>query len=127
MKKESDERATPHPQDGPSRRDLLKLAGVASATAAAGPIWLGANKAHATRIAVATTPVYRDAIVIGSGFGGAVTALRLTEHGVNTLMLEKGRRWERNEGGDTFSPYIYPDGRSTWLSHKTVVPGQTFK
>jgi cholesterol oxidase len=35
-----------------------------------------------------------DAIVIGSGFGGAVTACRLAEKGHSVLVLERGRRWE---------------------------------
>ncbi len=34
-----------------------------------------------------------DAIVIGSGFGGAVSACRLAEHGMKVLVLERGRRW----------------------------------
>src|SRR5512140_1172726 len=33
-----------------------------------------------------------DFIVIGSGFGGSVSALRLTEKGYRVLVLEKGRR-----------------------------------
>jgi cholesterol oxidase len=35
-----------------------------------------------------------DAIVIGSGFGGAITACRLAEAGYKVLVLERGRRWE---------------------------------
>src|SRR5687768_5019383 len=34
-----------------------------------------------------------DAIVIGSGFGGAITACRLSEKGMRVLVLERGRRW----------------------------------
>ena len=33
-----------------------------------------------------------DFIVVGSGFGGSVSALRLVEKGYRVLMLEKGRR-----------------------------------
>lgn len=34
-----------------------------------------------------------DAIVVGSGFGGSVSALRLSEKGYRVLVLEKGRRF----------------------------------
>lgn len=35
-----------------------------------------------------------DAIVIGSGFGGAPVVLRLAEAGYRVLVLERGRRWQ---------------------------------
>ena len=38
-----------------------------------------------------------DAIVIGSGFGGAVVACRLAERGRSVLVLERGRRWGRTD------------------------------
>ncbi|MDX0760382.1 FAD-binding protein [Sinorhizobium medicae] len=38
-----------------------------------------------------------DAIVIGSGFGGAVSACRLAETGHRVLVLERGRRWNPND------------------------------
>src|SRR5271156_4491191 len=34
-----------------------------------------------------------DVIVIGSGFGGSVAALRATEKGYRVAVLESGRRW----------------------------------
>ncbi|WP_406414549.1 GMC family oxidoreductase N-terminal domain-containing protein [Streptomyces sp. NBC_01614] len=37
-----------------------------------------------------------DVIVVGSGFGGSVTALRLTEKGYRVGVLEAGRRWTRD-------------------------------
>jgi cholesterol oxidase len=36
-----------------------------------------------------------DVIVIGSGFGGAITGCRLAEKGYKVLILERGRRWDK--------------------------------
>jgi cholesterol oxidase len=44
----------------------------------------------------ASTPQY-DAVVVGSGFGGAITACRLAEAGYRVLILERGRRWTFEE------------------------------
>ena len=48
-----------------------------------------------------------DAIVIGSGFGGAVSACRLAQAGMKVLVLERGRRW---------TPETYPrNPDDAWL------------
>lgn len=38
-----------------------------------------------------------DYIIIGSGFGGSVSALRLSEKGYRVLVIEKGKEWKSNE------------------------------
>lgn len=38
-----------------------------------------------------------DAVIIGSGFGGAVVACRLSEAGMRVCLLERGRRWGRSD------------------------------
>ena len=38
-----------------------------------------------------------DYIIIGSGFGGSVSAMRLTEKGYSVLVLERGKRFEDND------------------------------
>ena len=40
-----------------------------------------------------TSGQHCDVLVVGSGFGGSVTALRLTEKGYRVGVLEAGRRW----------------------------------
>ncbi|MBW4605848.1 MAG: FAD-binding protein [Hassallia sp. WJT32-NPBG1] len=61
------------------------------------------------------------AVVIGSGFGGAVAALRLGQAGIDTLVIERGRRWPITSAQNTFATYRKPDGRAAWLSPKTVL------
>jgi cholesterol oxidase len=61
-----------------------------------------------------------EALVIGSGFGGSIAALRLAQAGVRVVVLERGRRWPIREDGDTFATFENPDGRAAWLSNVTT-------
>lgn len=61
-----------------------------------------------------------DAIVIGSGFGGAVTACRLAEANRRVLVLERGRRWEtkdypRNPDHAWIWSQDRPEKRNGWI------------
>ena len=42
-----------------------------------------------------------DYVIIGSGFGGSVSAMRLTEKGYSVLVLEKGKRFNDNDFAKT--------------------------
>jgi len=74
-----------------------------------------------------------DAIVIGSGFGGAITACRLSEAGYKVLVLERGRRWSPATFPRTPSdPWLFdpnaPQTRNGWFdfrvfNHMTVATG----
>jgi cholesterol oxidase len=63
-----------------------------------------------------------DVIIIGSGYGGAVSALRLGEAQASTLVLERGRAWKVDDTTQdaTFatleSVIASGDPRSTWLN-----------
>ncbi|CAA0124569.1 Cholesterol oxidase [BD1-7 clade bacterium] len=96
-----------------SRRGFIKAGALASAA-------VGASKA----VSAGTTP--QSAIVIGSGFGGAVSALRLAQKGITTTVIERGRHWDT----DSDNPYpglfptsTDPDGRCGWLSGKEELAG----
>lgn len=59
----------------------------------------------------AAQPARFDAIVIGSGYGGSVAALRLAEMGLSVCLLERGRE---------YSPGEYPGNLSELPSHLRV-------
>ncbi|HEX6242647.1 MAG TPA: GMC oxidoreductase [Polyangiales bacterium] len=64
-------------------------------------------------------------MVIGSGFGGSVAALRLGRAGYSTALIERGRHWPFV--GENSFPTIARmagDGRTTWLSETDATSGQ---
>jgi cholesterol oxidase len=74
-----------------------------------------------------------DAIIIGSGFGGSVSACRLAEAGYKVLVLERGRRWDRTSypsvsGKDWIWDNADPAALNGWLDlrvfeHMAVAQG----
>jgi cholesterol oxidase len=64
-----------------------------------------------------------DAIVVGSGFGGSVTAARLAEANYKVLVLERGRRWEpENYPRAVDDPWIWdqdhPERHNGWFDFR---------
>jgi len=74
-----------------------------------------------------------DAIVVGSGFGGSVSALRLSEKGHRVLVVEKGRRFRPQDFPRTnwhlrrwlWNPRVGMTGpfRMSFFEHVTVLHG----
>lgn len=63
------------------------------------------------------------ALVIGTGYGGAVAALRLAQAGVDVHMIEMGMAWDTpGSDGKIFCSTLSPDHRSYWLRTKTKQP-----
>jgi cholesterol oxidase len=106
---------------------LLGVAGTAlsGGTAAADPIWEGLFRGWVPEIfaPLPDPPEHSPAIVIGSGFGAAVTALRLAQAGVANTVLERGSRWPNDPWREIFTGDDLPDGRGFW--HRTNFTGAT--
>lgn len=74
-----------------------------------------------------------DFVIVGSGFGGSVSAHRLTEKGYRVLVLEKGRRFEPEDFPKTnwdlkrwmWNPALGLKGifKMTFMKHMTVLHG----
>jgi cholesterol oxidase len=57
-----------------------------------------------------------DAVVIGTGFGGAVTSCRLAQAGLTVRVLERGRRYDKpNAKGELPFPRDFTDVAKGWL------------
>lgn len=84
-----------------------------------GAVGLGALAAVSTATGRATDPAQAantpTAIVVGSGFGGAVAALRLGQAGFRTTVFERGRRWPIRRDQNTFATFDRPDRRAAWF------------
>src|SRR5262245_20312006 len=74
-----------------------------------------------------------DFVIVGSGFGGSVSALRLAEKGYRVLVLEKGKRFKKEDFAKTnrdvknwmWSPALGLHGifEMTFLRHVTILHG----
>ncbi|MEV4374897.1 GMC oxidoreductase [Nonomuraea sp. NPDC049637] len=85
-----------------------RAAATATAAAGDGPIADGAR-----------VPV----LVIGTGYGGSVAALRLAQAGVEVHMIEMGMAWDTpGSDGKIFCNTREPDYRSYWLRTRTKAP-----
>lgn len=68
-----------------------------------------------------------DYVIIGSGFGGSVSALRLTQKGYSVLVLEKGKRFEDKDFAKTnwqFWKYVWiPAVRAFGILQISILKG----
>ncbi len=107
-----------------NRRRFLGMAALGAAAAAgATTVSLAPSAGAQPRGSRAFVP----AVVIGTGYGAAVSALRLGEAGVTTVMLEMGRLWDKpGPDGKVFCKVTNPDSRSTWFKKRTEAPLGSF-
>jgi cholesterol oxidase len=68
-----------------------------------------------------------DYVIIGSGFGGSVSAMRLAEKGYSVLVLERGKRYDDNDFAESnwsFWKYLYnPILRSFGIFQMSLLNG----
>ncbi|OUC91622.1 GMC oxidoreductase [Streptosporangium minutum] len=106
-----------------SRRGFIagtgSLLGVAALTGRATAAQAAAVPAAAPITSGARVP----ALVIGTGYGGSVAALRLAQAGVDVHMIEMGMAWDTpGPDGKIFCNTREPDHRSYWLRTRSKAP-----
>lgn len=112
---------------GVSRRRFItgtgSILGVAALAGHTTPAQAGVGSAAAPIGSGAHVP----ALVIGSGYGGSVAALRLAQAGVDVHMIEMGMAWDTpGPDGKIFANTTSPDSRSYWLRTRTKQPLSNF-
>ncbi len=118
-------RSTSSPRSsGVSRRGFLAGSGVAVGAASIG---LGAATAPTASAAAIGNGAQVPALVIGTGYGGAVAALRLAQAGIHVEMVEMGMSWDTpGSDGKIFPKVTAPDKRAYWLRTKSKAPVSNF-
>ncbi|MEU9311988.1 GMC oxidoreductase [Streptomyces sp. NPDC048256] len=116
---------------GVSRRRFISGTGSLLGSAALAGHVVPAHAATATAAAAAAAVIEPGAhvpvLVIGTGYGGSVAALRLAQAGVDVHMIEMGMAWDTpGSDGKIFANTTSPDHRSFWLRTRTKQPLSNF-
>ncbi|MER5279915.1 GMC oxidoreductase [Streptomyces sp. NPDC002809] len=112
---------------GVSRRRFMARTGFILGAAALSGHATAAQARTTGAAAVIGSGDHVPVLVIGTGYGGSVAALRLARAGVHVHMVEMGMAWDTpGADGKIFANTTKPDGRSYWLRTKSKQPLSNF-
>ncbi|MDR6978482.1 cholesterol oxidase [Streptomyces sp. 3330] len=112
---------------GVSRRRFITGTGSLLGSAALAGHGVPAHAATTAATAVIGSGAHVPVLVIGTGYGGSVAALRLAQAGVDVHMVEMGMAWNSpGSDGKIFANTTSPDYRSYWLRTRTKQPLSNF-
>ncbi|MEE4489207.1 GMC oxidoreductase [Streptomyces sp. BE230] len=112
---------------GVSRRRFMARTGFILGAAALSGHATSAQARTTGAAAVIGSGDHVPVLVVGTGYGGSVAALRLARAGVHVHMIEMGMAWDTpGADGKIFANTTNPDGRSYWLRTKSKQPLSNF-
>ena len=110
-----------------SRRTFVRLSAYGGAAAALGACSTSPSMPFDSGPSFdATAPEQVENLIVGSGFGGSITAYRLAEAGHSSVLLERGKRWDIHTPGENVFCNMgigEADNRSAWLADQQPLPG----
>ncbi|MFF1631870.1 GMC family oxidoreductase, partial [Streptomyces sp. NPDC058272] len=119
-------------QHNKASRGVSRRRFIAGTSSILGAVTLAGHAAAAQEQAVTaagpiTSGAHVPVLVIGTGYGGSVAALRLAQAGVDVQMVEMGMAWDTpGSDGKIFANTTSPDYRSYWLRTRTKQPLSNF-
>ncbi|WP_406858939.1 GMC oxidoreductase [Streptomyces sp. HUAS MG47] len=115
------------PQGVSRRRIITGTGSLLGAAALAGPLLSTAAQAAPAAAPALPSGARIPVLVIGTGYGGSVAALRMARAGVDVHMVEMGMAWDTpGADGKIFANTTRPDHRSFWLRTRTKQPLSQF-
>ncbi|MFG2332435.1 GMC oxidoreductase [Streptomyces sp. NPDC048604] len=115
------------PQGVSRRRIITGTGSILGAAALTGPLLPTAAQAAPAAAPALVSGARIPVLVIGTGYGGSVAALRLARAGVDVHMVEMGMAWDTpGSDGKIFANTTRPDHRSFWLRTRTKQPLSQF-
>jgi cholesterol oxidase len=100
------------------RKDFIKLS-----SAAISSIFI--TEGFSETLSLLNRTAEFDVVIVGSGYGAAVAALRLAQKGVKCTIIEMGLNWGKS--GIPFSTLLTPGKSSAWLRNTTIAPFGNFQ
>ncbi len=100
------------------RKDFIKLG-----SAAISSIFI--TEGFSSTLSILNETSELGVVIVGSGYGASVAALRLAQRGIKCTIIEMGLNWGKS--GIPYSTLLAPGKSAAWLRNTTIAPFGNFQ